>query len=381
MTRKEKIDMVKKYAPVLWMNEDDAFLPEDCQAMERLAKVGTSPQNMKPFKLDDLSKLKDSGKYYMDIPEVDFNNFGVNSDYAGPELGPEAVSAYMREKFSNNKFLYPKARPSVPKYHARVAEISITDKRDANSRVLKSADPGIFGDYHVVQYYFFFLFNDAWNQHISDWDSTLEIFVKTDNSRAYAISYMHYLSWMVNFSGRPQKLEQWIAEWKQIEAKKQMGWCFQYALHPFIFVANGAHGGYPTPGFSIHGPDVFKHKILGQTDYRQIGKLCIFPDYVPVTENAIINILKEAGLITDKRPNFLPWEEPVMLENQPWLKYKGLWGTKSTYEGWSGATGPSQKSCWRMDQRRFKKAFAKAIKGDYHGSWLFNIHVNWHGWK
>jgi len=83
--------------------------------------------------------------------------------------------------------------------------------------------------------------------------------------------------------------------------------------------------------------------VIGQTDYRQIGKLCLYPDYFPVTKEAILNILKEADINTNKT-NFLPWEEPVILDKQPWLKYKGLWGTKSEYSGWSGATGPSSLS-------------------------------------
>ena len=380
MTSDEKVQLIKRYAPIFWMHEDDAFLPEDCGVMENLAKVGTSPKNLRSFKLDDLGGLKDSDKYYMDIPEVDFGNFGINSNYAGPETGPKGVSAHMREKFSNNTFLYPKARPSLPKYHARVSEISITDKGDPDSSAIKSADSGIFGDYQVVQYFFFYLFNDAWNQHISDWDSTLEIFIKDDNSRAYAIFYMHYVSWAVNFSGKPQKLKPWIAGWKDVEAKKQMGWAFQYGVHPFVFVANGAHGGYPTPGFSVHGTKIFKTKILGQTDYRQIGKLCIFPDYEPVKKEIIVDILNTAGIEASKA-KFLPWEEPLLLENQSWLKYKGLWGTKSEYEGWSGAPGPSQKSSWRMDQRRIKRALVKAIEGDYLGDWPSKILLNWQGWR
>jgi len=380
MTSDEKVQLIKRYAPIFWMHEEDAFLPEDCGVMENLAKVGTSPKNLKSFKLDDLGGLKNSDKYYMDIPEVDFSNFGINSSYAGPETGPKGVSAHMREKLSNNTFLYPQARPSLPRYHARVSEVSITDKGDPDSMALKSMASGIFGDYQVVQYFFFYLFNDAWNQHISDWDSTLEIFIKDDNSRAYAIFYMHYVSWAVSFSGKPQKLKPWIAGWKDVEAKKQMGWAFQYGAHPFVLVANGAHGGYPTPGFSVHGTKIFKTKILGQTDYRQIGKLCIFPDYEPVKKEIVVEILKTAGIEASKT-KFLPWEEPLVLENQSWLKYEGLWGTKSEYEGWSGATGPSQKSSWRMDQRRIKRALVKAIEGDYLGDWPSKILLNWHGWR
>jgi hypothetical protein len=380
MTKDEKADLIKRHAPILWMHENDAFLPEDCMVMESLAEIGTSDDDMKSFKLDELDRLKGSDKYFMDIPEIDFNNFGSNSKYAGAKMGPCAVSDHLREKFSNNKFLYPKARPSLPKYHARVSEISIIDKGDPDSRALKSADQGIFGEYNVVQYWFFYLFNDAWNLHIGDWDSTLEIFLKKDNSRAFTISYMHNVSWMANFSGKPQKLKRWIADWKQAETDKLMGWTFQYGQHPFVFVASGAHGGYPTPGYSIHGPKIFGYKIIGQTDYRKIGKLCIFPDYVPVNKEQIVKLLKEAGIET-RETRFLPWEEPVVLDDQPWLKFKGLWGTKSEYEGWSGPTGPSRKKYWRMDQRRFKKALCQAVKGDYSGKWLYNIHLNWHGWE
>jgi len=159
-----------------------------------------------------------------------------------------------------------------------------------------------------------------------------------------------------------------------------MGIVYQFALHPFVFIAKGAHGGYPTPGFSVHGLKPIIQKVIGQTDYRQIGKLCIFPDYPPVTKDAILKILREADIDTSQT-NFLSWEEAVILEKQPWLKYKGLWGTKSEYSGWSGPTGPSRKGCWRMDQRRFKKAFKKAMDGDYSGEWILKIFKNWHGWR
>ncbi len=46
MTNKEKIDLIKRYAPILWMHDDDAFLPEDCGVMEKFAKVGKSESDM-----------------------------------------------------------------------------------------------------------------------------------------------------------------------------------------------------------------------------------------------------------------------------------------------------------------------------------------------
>jgi len=381
MTNDEKMKVIKKYAPIIWYHQDEAFLPDDCAVMERFAKIGRSMTDMRKFKLSELGNLDDSGDYYMDIPEIDFSNFGMHSDYAGPKLGPEALAAHVRKKFGNNPFLDPDARVPSPKYFARISGITITYKKgEPFSEYYITHDPGVFGEYDVIQYYFFYIFNDSWNKHLSDWDSTLELFIKKNKRRAYAVHHMHHLRWMVKFSSKPMKLKSWIDRWQRVENTKQMGSVFHYALHPFVFMARGGHGGYPTPGYSIHGLKALKIRVIGQTDYRQIGKVCIFPDYPPVTREAIREILKEAE-ISPGKVKLLPWKEPILLDDQPWLKYKGLWGTKSEYSGWSGSTGPSRKKYWRMDQRRFKRAFMEAVEGDYSDGWVLKIFKNWHGWR
>lgn len=381
MANQEKIETIEKYAPIVWIHADDAFLPEDCAAMEKFAKVGTSDEDMEPFTLDELGEIEDSKKYYLKIPEIDYNSFDIPTEYDGSRLGPEAIANYARQKLGNNPVLDPNCRESKLRYYARVSKIKIAYiKEEPFSEYYRTHDPGLFGDYNVIQYYFFYIFNDSWNQHVSDWDSTLELFIKEDNSRAYAILHMHHLSWMVAFSGKPLRLNEWISDWQKVDSEERMGSLFHFAVHPFVFVARGAHGGYPTPGYSIHGIKLLKPKIIAQTDYRQIGKLCIFPDYHPVTKEAILNILKEANIDTTKT-KFLPWKEPIILDKQPWLKYQGLWGNRSEYEGWSGATGPACKRCWKMDQRRFKEAYRKAIQGDYSGRGFLKIFKNWHGWR
>ncbi len=381
MTDKNHIELIKKYAPILWFHQDEAFLPESCAVMEKYAQIGKSLAGMKPFKLDELGDLKDSDDYFMDIPTIDFTNFGMNSAYTGSKMGPEALSAFVRQEYGNNRFLNPEARPPAPLYFGRVSEIKIGFKRgEPFSEYYKTHDPGIFGEYDVIQYYFFSIFNDSWNKHLSDWDSTLELFLKKDKGRAYAIFHLHYLRWMVRFSSRPMKLRNWIDRWQKVEQSKQMGSLFHHALHPFVFVALGAHGGYPTPGFSIHGLKALKTRVIGQTDYRQIGKVCLFPDYSPVTEKALRRLLGEAG-INPRKTKFLAWKEPIILDKQPWLRYKGLWGTKTEYSGWSGSTGPSRKKYWRMDQRRFKRAYSEAAEGDYSDGWVLKIFKNWHGWR
>jgi hypothetical protein len=314
----------------------------------------------------------------MDIPDIDYANFGMGADYAGFEMGPERLAALVRKKYSNNPFVNLNARDPLPKYYGRVSKITIEEKNDNDSQVIKIRDPGAFGTYDVIQYYFFFLYNDSWNQHLSDWDSTLEIFVKENKRRSYVLLHMHHVSWMMKFSGKPRELKTWIEDWQKVENKK-IGWMTHYAVHPFVFIATGAHGGYATPGYSLHGTKVFSNRILTQSDNRQIGKICVYPDYEPVTQTAILKMLNNANIDTSQT-KFISWEEPVILDRQPWLKYKGLWGTKSEYSGWSGGAGPSRKSCWRMDQRRFKRTLVEALYGKYMGSWPFKILRNWHGW-
>jgi len=381
MSANQDIDLIKQYAPILWVHEHDAFLPEDCEIMEQVAVIRKSNAKTEPFKLNQLGDLTESENYYMDIPGIDYDKFIIKSGHNGSELGPDCLSTFFRKKYANNPVSEPEARKPFPKYHARTSEMKVTF-RDGEpfSRYFENRDPGVFGNYKVIQYYFYYIFNDSWNKHIGDWDSTLELFIKEDNSRGYAIFHMHHVSWMVEFNGRPQKLTNWIEHWRKVEDKKQMGSIYHLALHPFVFIARGAHGGYPTPGFSIHGLKPLVMNVIAQTDCRQIGKICIFPDYHPITKGVIEDKLKDAQIDTSKI-RFIPWEEPIILDQQSWLKYKGLWGTKSKYNGWGGPTGPAQKPYWRMDQRRFKSALGDAVKGEYKGKWILKIFENWHGWR
>ena len=401
MPTEEESQLIKKYAPILWFHEDDAFLPEDCKVMERVAKIGRPKKGMKDFRLDDLGRLRKSEDYYMDIPGVDFANFGQASRYQGPHQGPEALSHHFREKYGNNPFLIQNPRPSRITFHARVNQMRVRhDSRHKYSDYIKDYYPEVFGDYQVIQYFFYYLYNDAWNQHIGDWDSTMELFIKDNESQGFAVMHMHEILWMVRFGGI-QKLPNWIKTWQSIEKKKEkdkkdkedndtnkdqkgkkyekMGKLYYFDSHPFVFVAKGAHGGYPTPGYSVHGVKIPKIKIVGQTDYRQIGKTCLLPDDSEDTRKAILKKLDEGGIDTSKT-RFFKWEEPVVLENQPWLSYKGAWGAKSDYQGWGGPTGPAQKDYWEMNERYFKNVFYGAVHGDYTGGILFKVLKNWHGW-
>ena len=389
MTNQSDLELIQRYAPIVWLHQDEAFLPENCRVMEQYARLGTRAENLRIFQLDELGNLPNSDKYYMDIPELDYAGFGTRSSYQGVEVGPEGVGAHARSLLGNNPFSVRSARAAHLCYHARVVHLTVEHRPDEPfSRFFEDHDPGVFGAYTVIQYFFYYIFNDAWNKHIGDWDSTLELFIGEDNSRGYAILHMHHTTWMMRFGGRPLKLKSWIGQWQKSEARQdgkhktypELNPLFHFAQHPFIFIARGAHGGYPTPGFSIHGIKALKTRVIGQTDYRQIGGICIYPPTAPVSPDALLDILKE-GEVDTSGTKFLSWEEPVHLQNQSWLKYKGLWGSKSEYSGWAGPTGPNCKKYWRMDQRFFKSALDCASEGDYRGNWVLKIFRNWHGWR
>lgn len=377
MTKQKKLELINRFAPILWLHSQDNFFPEDCLVMEQMAKLGRSPADLRDFTLDELGDLDDSQDYYMDLPELDFNNFADDAAYSGTAMGPEALSHLACQKYGNNTFLDPGARWPVPRFYARALEFEVSNNFDPHNMWLEGVHPEIFGDYYVIQYYFFFIYNDAWNQHISDWDALLEIYTKKDHTDTYVIYHMHHKSWLVKLDDQFSDLNDWLADWRQV-ADNKMGTGFNIADHPFVFIARGAHGGYPTPGYTIHGGGALGKTLLAQTDHREIGKYCVFPAVLNTTE--IQTKLDQAGITTDTI-QYVPWSEFIFLDKQPWLEYKGRWGPKSEYDGWGGPEGIKQKKFWRMNQRRFKNTFIDAALGLYTNGSIIKILRNWHGWK
>jgi hypothetical protein len=235
----------------------------------------------------------------------------------------------------------------------------------------------------VIQYYFFFVFNDAWNMHIGDWDSALELFLKEDGSRAYAIYHLHETSWVTKFEDRDWSLDGWIQDWRRADSSRRMGTAYCVRGHPFLFIARGAHGGYPTPGFSLHGLGanllLKKLRVLAQTDVRQLGRHCVVPRETGLRD-AICDALGAARL-DSRSTRFRTWTQPEIIDDDTgWLRYEGRWGPPMPYEGWSGPTGPRRKHYWKVDQRRFKRALTRAHRGGYDGEGLVRIFRNVHRW-
>jgi len=84
--------LIKDHAPILWIHPNEAFIPEDCGIMVKVADLYKDEEKVDSFK-NTLSSLGKYGKgNYLKIPDIDMRKFTVpkNSGVAG--MGPEAIS-------------------------------------------------------------------------------------------------------------------------------------------------------------------------------------------------------------------------------------------------------------------------------------------------
>lgn len=52
----------------------------------------------------------------------------------------------------------------------------------------------MFGEYTFIEYFYYYVFNDAWNKHQGDWDSSVHLYIKPD--RTYMVTPMHGARWL-----------------------------------------------------------------------------------------------------------------------------------------------------------------------------------------
>ena len=347
MDQNDKLNLIKKHSPILWLHEKEAFLPTDCKVVIQISdlyrKGNKESEQNQPKELDDLGKIPKSEQCYLKVKDLDLREFTIPESYQKsiPELGPAAIAKLARLKYGYDYATYgiPADDPNLPKYYARVSEVELHQKRgEPFTEFYKNNDPGIFGKYTFIEYFFYFVYNDSWNQHQGDWDSMVEIYIKND--RKYMITHLHHTQWISELPDSSRDLNSWFEHWNSLK-KDKLGQAYLMDGHPYVFVAQGAHAGYPTPGFTLHGFDVpgiiFRDDFLTNTDERQIGRLCILPD--DVNEETIRTNLRFAN-IDANRIQFGRWEPLELIDTQPWLKYKGKWGEDTKYLGWDGPQNP-----------------------------------------
>jgi len=377
VTQEEKFKLAQKHAPILWLHEKEAFLPEDCKVLVEISDLYRRGQKERtehqPGSLEDLGRIPQSEDCYLNIRDLDMQGFLVPEAYQNriPELGPEAVSHLAREKYGYDfaSSGIPADNPSVPKYYFRVSEATIDAERDDPfTRYFRDVDPGIFGKYQLIEYFLYFVFNDAWNKHESDWDSLIELYIKED--RKYMVNHFHHCKWASQWPSSSPDLRTWLKEWNSLK-KNEIGKAYVINDHPYAFVALGAHGGYPTPGFTLHGLNlpgiITRDDFLANSDERPIGHLCLLPE--EIDEDLIRTNLRFANIAVNKL-RFGQWQEPELVENQPWLEYKGQWGENTKYLGWGGPQNPP------ISRPPNRNSLKEAIQSGYKSGSILN---NWHG--
>ena len=243
-----------------------------------------------PLSIDDLGRLGDRGidsdKCELRIPDLDLVDFDMpeRDRLRHAASGPPAVMSVARGRYGQIRSGQLVDSPRFPKFYARVApERVVRAIRGENfTREFhdRRRDRQVFGTYTVIQYFFYFLYNDAWNQHQGDWDCQVDLWMKDD--RQYMITYHHTSAWATrwpNARSHPT-IRTWVNRWQNL-GERETGELFRIGNFPFVFLAQGAHGAFPTPGFTLFGLGLPGDDFLSNTDERHIGRTCILPKGFP----------------------------------------------------------------------------------------------------
>jgi hypothetical protein len=173
------------------------------------------------------------------------------------------------------------------------------------------------GDFIVIQYWFFYCYNDfgfhaggvtdLGNDHEGDWESVV-VFLPKTNGTAYT-AYSHHVYWP------------YIVKWQHRKAQE---------YHPDVYVACGSHASYPKLGNTP--------TIIGSID-SHLGNcdLSIGP-----------------GKESETHKN---WNNRVDLSDKKWSNnYAGHWGAVVSHRGWriEGTLGPHGPA--------FSKRWAEPVK-------------------
>lgn len=203
--------LLLRYEPILYMHPDERFLPMNVEAFVKECSLWigfdepTIPDGQ--VTLDDLGIYQDED-YYLKFVE-DLGIFNI----------PDPDQAFA---------LYDGTTDKKITYYGRVTQD---------------------GDYDVLQYWFFYAFNDwgavsnGFNNHEGDWEMMM-IFLKDNIPEYVAYSSHHNKGSLVR------------RRWDQIEKEGD---------HPIVYVALGSHANYFTPG------DILVRPILRQDHTSDSG--------------------------------------------------------------------------------------------------------------
>lgn len=366
---------IVNYAPIFWFHEHEHYIPIEVKALVENADLYKKGKKV-PFgrRVEDLIDLENNGKdYWLVLPDLDLglskkNNYIIKSKKG---YGLTYTTDAIKELFAQIKNSYKKV------IYARYGTFNIRSSDfDANvfSGKWKSYQSMLIGEYDVYQYFPFYFFNDFTNLHVGDWDSTVEIHVNNSHRICWIRTRAHNFSWLTQMVRANQfvNINNWLRRWRK--HKKDICDIFNIKKHPFIFVSNGAHGCYPTPGYSVRGIEVIDLPIAFEE--RDIAKTCFI-----AKQNADENVsekikatLQQSNIKIDKL-QFIEYEL-IDFHSEIWSKFKGRWGNRSDYKTWDSPISAPLKREFSISKNNFIKNFKAEYKRGYHTELIF---YNYHG--
>ena len=360
-----------RYAPIFWFHENEAFFPIEVRVLVEIADLYKQGVKM-PFsrKLEDLINLEKNGQdYWLEIPDINLglsktNNYIIKSKKG---YGLTYVAEVIKELFTSIQNNYKKV------IYARHGNFDI-NRNDFNANVFsgqwKIKQDVLIGYYDVYQYFPFYFFNDFTNLHIGDWDSTVEIFHNTTKNIFWIRTHAHHFSWLTKMIrlNHYTNINNWVQTWRNYTE----GVCdiFNLNRHPFIFVSEGGHGCYPTPGYSVRGIKQVDLPIAFEE--RDIGKTCFIPkldNSGDFTGTTIRDLLSRSSLKTDKLQ--CTEYEIIDFDSETWSKFKGRWGNRSDYNTWDSPVSAPNKSEFKIDKYRFINNFNSEYQKKYKTELIF----------
>ncbi len=398
MEREEKLEFIRSHSPIVWFLDDEAFLPEDC--MNAVKKAALLKRNRitqngfdlikkentdKKFEESYAKELDISESYYLDLPDLRIKDCSIPKGSGIKRVGSNAVVELARRTYSNNPFSEYCTRRTTFQYYAEVFENVKVDVREArNIEGNRAYRKKTNGTYDVIQYHFYFIFNDWWDRHEADWER-VEVIKNQDSSGPSFVRYFcHGATWLCDFPQNEVSLTDWLGQWQKGETEgwdnKREGEQLIYphgnayvfngrGQHPFVFVSQGSHATYPTPGFTewvVNIPAKKADMIIGE-DERALGQTCLIPNiFAEPEKKQLLNRLKSLK-IDMKEDKLLVWEELKLVTEEPWLRFRGYWGEIGTEKaGWDAWQLPEElRKCIHSEPGKYKYPLQRAFLDDF----------------
>lgn len=279
--------LVLQYEPILYLHPDENYQPMNVEAFveasslwstegigDTLIKAGGSSD---PVTLDDISVGEGSTDWYLQ-----FSGGSLNSKTFDPDIASAAYQGLVD------------IGKAVPTYYSYKMTDSFIDNN------------GILQEYIVLQYWYFYAFNDwaehgGFNNHEGDWESVF-VFLNATNMEPKYVAYSAHLN-DGNPNGSIFQYDSVRRKWGNNEIETDGDQVKSY-------VALGSHANYP------NNTENGIHETNTENDLTSL-------DGNHLTTDSWVN----KGVIFSTLPNWIP-------------DYEGSWGTNASGIGAQAPKGP-----------------------------------------